>query len=114
MNQYDILLVDGVRMNLYGVLSVLLHVAFLASFGREFAWFATHHEASSQLDSQRGANHKASALDAYHLCYAFALVEFVQFVDHYLQAFGILVQRADVLELYARDRKVRHIAQVFQ
>ena len=114
MEEDYIRLVDGIGVNLNGVLSVLLHIAFLACFGRQFSGFAAHDEAGTQPDCKRCAYHEATALYANDLCDAFVLVEFIEFVHHHPQALGVLKQCAYVLKLYARHRKVWHISEIFQ
>lgn len=81
---------DGIGVNLDGVVAVFFEVRGLTGFSGKLARFATHHESSSELFSQNGAHHEASAFDAHHFGDAFILIDTNQFIGHFLQAGGIL------------------------
>ena len=50
VQQDDVVLVDGILMNLDSVDAILFSVAFLDGFARQLAWLATEHNASTQFE----------------------------------------------------------------
>ena len=90
MQQYHVLLGNGVLVNLYSILAVFLHVGFLQRVSRKLAWLAAHHESCIQFHRQGSPQDESSAFYAHHFGYPFVLIHFIQFVNHNAHALGIL------------------------
>lgn len=110
----DVILVDGVLMDFDGVDAIFLGVGFLNRFGGEFSRFAAEHDACTEFHRKCRSHDESPAFYADDFCDAFVFVEFIEFVEHDLDAFRVLEECCHVSEVDSLDGEVRDASQVVQ
>ena len=112
VDKHYIVFGDGVCCHGNLVRSVFFLKFVLYDVAGEFAGFSCHYEACVQFGGYDGSEEEAAAFESYYFRYSFVLVEFAHFIAHDVQAFGLVEEGSDVLELYSRDGEIGDYSQV--
>ncbi len=114
VEQDNVVFVDGILVDFDSVRTVFLGVALLHGFSGQLTRLAAEYHAGAEPYGEGGRQHEAAALDTHDFRDAFVLVDFIQFIDHYLQALRIFEQSGHVSEVNSLLRKIRYAPQIFQ
>ena len=100
-------LTDGILVHFERIASVLKLIRDGVGIRRKLLRLPNGDEANAELISQRRSKYKAARFDADHGVDAHSAAAFRKRVDRLLEARRILQKRRNVVEIYARLRKIR-------
>jgi 2-keto-3-deoxy-L-rhamnonate aldolase RhmA len=90
VEQYHVVFIDGILVDLDGIDAIFLGVALLNGFAWQFAGLATQHDACAHAIGEGRAHDKAATLNTYDLGDAFVFIQVVHLVTQNANTFRCL------------------------